>query len=220
MAGFGRCLVSDPSSTYTLIPPLCPPESSLYRQFGSTTKGLEVVGLSARTCADRIFCVNFHEDYCTSAASCDTRFAVGRHSGQILLYHTVTLQERDRLYHDEHVNEVHFATFRNLIAASGSTRLTLWDFLSKDKIWSAAIDSEIIRMTFNQDDSLIYTACRNSLFIPWDVDTGIAADSCSWHEADATPSRSSAPTRGFFSEELCLLAIVYREGPLIIWDLE
>jgi hypothetical protein len=45
---FGTRLLASPSSIFTIIPPLCPADSALRKQFGSTGRGISLLGLSAR----------------------------------------------------------------------------------------------------------------------------------------------------------------------------
>jgi len=49
---FGTCLLASPSSIWTFIPPLCSADSALRKQFGSTGRGIFLLGLSARAWGD------------------------------------------------------------------------------------------------------------------------------------------------------------------------
>jgi WD40 repeat protein len=217
---FGRHLVNQPSSIRHLIPALCPRESMLYRKFSNSALGLEVVGVSARTWADRISCTPFHEDYITALACCDKIYAVGLRSGTVVLYYVSTCQEARRFIHGEAVRHLEFATIHDWVTVSGKRTLTLWDFQSATQKWKIDTVHEPLALTFAEDDSLVIAATKGSHTESWYTKDGSASSNTSWYSNGNGSSRHIQPPKNVcISQELNLMAIVYRNQPVVLWNL-
>jgi hypothetical protein len=218
---FGEHLLRDPESIYYLIPPLCPRDTVLYRTFGISPLGLEVVGLSARTWADRISCINLANDRSTALACCDKRFAIGQRSGMVVLYYVSTCQEARRLDHGEHVRQMEFAAVNDWIVCSGKNTVTLWDYVSGTRLWSINVPDEPMALIFSDEDAFVTAATRGSYTIQWATENGSGADRFPWYSEGTDLSQHIRPPyKTYLSSELKLLAVVYRNQPVVLWDLE
>ena len=74
---FGKNLLSCPSSIYHLIPPFCPSESAIKRQFTSAVCGITVLGTSATTWDDCSSTIVYQLQQVSALACSDQYFAVG-----------------------------------------------------------------------------------------------------------------------------------------------
>ena len=128
VATFGRNLLSSPACIYSLIPPLCPPDSILRQRFRSSSRSLEVVGLSAQTWSDRICCVYYGQDRSNAIACRDNRYAVGLWSGVIVLYLALTFQEDGRLDHGEPVKLLEFAPANSFLVSGGRKKNSFMEY--------------------------------------------------------------------------------------------
>jgi hypothetical protein len=82
---FGTCLLTSSSSILTFIPPLCP-AAALREQFGSTGRGVSLLGLSARAWSDCLSTVIEPQAQYAALAVSKTQFAIGIASGKITIY--------------------------------------------------------------------------------------------------------------------------------------
>ena len=90
---FSRNLSSSPSSIFHLIPPFCPSDTALRRQFATSARSITVSGLSTVGWDDCSSTITYQQDT-TSALACSNRlFAVGLANGRIIVYHETTCQE-------------------------------------------------------------------------------------------------------------------------------
>ena len=93
---FGSALLQDPSSIYFIIPPFCPLDSAIYKQFAKRPgpSGLSVVGHKENAWDDCVASVNFGEDSIAAAVSCgENLIAVGMESGDINFFNRKSCQK-------------------------------------------------------------------------------------------------------------------------------
>ena len=87
---FGPALLQSPSSIFFIIPPFCPLESAIYKQFAKRPAplALSIVGHKEIVWDDCIASIEFGDDSIAAAVSCgDNLVAVGMESGDINLLH-------------------------------------------------------------------------------------------------------------------------------------
>lgn len=222
VVGFGSILKSNPRSIYHLIPPLCPSTSRLYQQFGSSPRGLEVVGLSMTQWSNRICCLDFHNDQSTALASHDDRFAIGLKSGTIVLFDSSTCQELKRMHHGELVRQLSFAYVKKFLASASATAVRLFDYSSCNLVWSANILAEPLTMVFDESRSALIAATRTTHVISYALSNGAEIDDKKSFDFGETAHKSIRPQphSAQISVELGLLAVAYRGRPVILWDLK
>ena len=88
-AKFGTFLLTYPPSIYFLIPPFCPSESNIHKQY-ARSGGLTAAGLSNDEWEDCIAYIAYRNSPATALACGENLFALGHKSGHILLYHQST----------------------------------------------------------------------------------------------------------------------------------
>ena len=221
VAGFGQALVASPTSIYSLVAPLCPLKSILYQTFGKSRPCLEVVGLAQTDWDDRISCITFPEDRVLSIACQDSRFVIGLSTGAVVVYYRSTLQEVRRLYHEEPVKQLEFASLNPYLASAGRRKIKLWDIKQGVQVWAAGHRNEILTMKFDETDTLLKAATRTNQLALWSVADGSELDTCPLHESLQEDQHNYRPpaTHAQISTEMNLLAICHRQRPINIWDL-
>ena len=219
---FGTNLLASPSSVFHLIPPFCPTDTALKRQFAASVRGITVLGLSATTWDDCLSTI-VHERQQFSALACsDEYFAVALSDGKILLYHEMTCQEAKMLQHREPVKILQFGGTKKILASSGVKLVSLWDVISWQQLWEFDISQQCISIAFADEDRLFLGALKNNHLIIWDLTTGLVRDSADWTLGlDGEQAHAMRrPIVASFCMELSLLAIVYRGQDILLWDLE
>lgn len=220
VATLGRSLLSSPVCIYSLMPSLCPTDSILRQRFGSSSRSLEVVGLSAQTWSDRICCVYYGQDRSNAIACRDNRYAVGLWSGVIFLYLALTFQEDGRLDHGEPVELLGFAPANNFLVSGGRRKIVLWNIDSRTIIWQVQPLHEPLSLNFDGDDMVVMAATRGSYIGFWRTSDGMELKLCPWHDSTEQSGTNQTPIMTRCSTELKLLAAAYRGQPITLWDLE
>ena len=224
IACFGRPLVTNPSSIHFLIPPVCPPASIIHRSFADYPRPLRVMGLSEDDWSDRLLCITAPGRQALSVACEDVAFAVGFSDGTIHLYDTSTLQEKHTFNHREQVRLVAFSTTDQHLATASRKRISFWNCTTKSLVWEGKLGDALLAMTFNEDNSLLMGATRSNSLLFWDSTNGRSVDSFQFSDIDEFTGEehrhARAPTHAAFSPGLNLFAVVYRQRPIVLWDLE
>ena len=219
---FGRNLSSSPSSIFHLIPPFCPSDTALRRQFASSTRSITVSGLSAMTWDDCSSTITFQQDTPSALACCARLFAVGLTSGQISVYNEATCQDVHRLSHGEAVKTILFGDNGNFLASAGLKSICVWNVLSWELHWKFDINSNCMSLSFVDNDRLLLGVFRSSQLLVWDMATGRSRELTSWLDelGEDFSGRLRSPTTATLACGSSLLAIVYRGQDIIIWDTE
>lgn len=211
---FGREILKQPSAIHHIIPPLCPPNSILRRNFGMPSLGMEVVGQSARGWADRVFSSSFTPNEASSIACCERSYAVGLRDGTVVVYYASTCQEACRFSHSQQVRHLEFAHGRSWLVACGRASMSLWNYESVQMLWNIDLPSEPMALTFTDDDSAILAACKSNEVIQFDTARHVEPVHVPWR------SERRPPQKIYLSSEMHTLALVYRNKPIILHDLD
>ncbi|KAI0376958.1 NACHT and WD domain protein [Hypomontagnella monticulosa] len=219
---FGAVLVQDPSSIYFLIPPLCPSDSAIYRQFGIRPDGLSIIGFKDTAWNDCISVVSFDEDSIPAAVSCgDNLIAVGMESGDINLYNHRTCQRVGMISQKNPIDLVHL-TNRH-VAACTIRSITVRD-LEGNTIWENRIRFRCILLRSSSDSLLAMS--EHGHFLKWDLSSGVLLEDYEFayrsYDEDSDPGGLSikAPSLASISPDMEMLALGYRGGAVCLWDLQ
>ena len=224
---FGANLISDPSSIHQLIPPLCPPNSTIHKQFAGerlAINTLRVTGLSAQNWDDRVACL-FYGDERTQSITCrDGRFAVGFSNGNIIVYYDISCQEVTRLEHGDSVLLMELGNLAVLLAASSRRSIKLWNVATGSLLFKTDISpgNDPLTLCIDDDGTKLMTATAKKEFIVWDISTGSTVKRQLWTEGGVENAASTVgrpPTAVKISLEHQLLAVTYRSLPIFLWDL-
>jgi WD40 repeat protein len=220
---FGRNLSKYPGAIHELVPPLCPRSSSIYRQFGTANRGLQLQGLSNPDWDDRISS-HYYRDRTARCISCqDQWYAVGLSDGMIHVYWASTCQETVLLHHGEPVRILRFGNLAKVLVSAGLRSIKIWDVSTGSQVLELKMKSDPLAVDFDDDDKRLVAATRSKEIFEWSTNDGSIVSQYSWHHSLANGFRhiiSRAPSIVAISTGLKLMAIVYRSMPLCLWDLE
>lgn len=177
---FGKSLTASPNSIYNLIPPFCPPESAIKRQFCNSPRDISVVGLSATAWDDCLSTIYFSDAYVTAIASSDRFFAIGLSTGNVGIYQDTTCQELKVLHTKEAVRFIEFSTSSNILATCGIKILQIWSLDSWNQIWNFDLRQMCMSVVFMEQDQILLAAMRNNELVEYNLETGEHEESLEW----------------------------------------
>lgn len=219
---FGKNIKDYPSSIYHLVPPFCPPETALRKQFAVSARGIAVFGLSARTWDDCLSTIVDSQEQFTALACSDNFFAVGMSSGKIVIYNETTCQQIQTLNHPEPVKLLQFGQRMDILISAGPRKVRIWGVGAWEQVWEFATPQQCMSLALIEEDQLLLGALKNNNLAIWDLAEGTLRDTADW-TLDLEGPQSYAhrrPIAASFCMESCLLAIVYRGQDILLWNLD
>ncbi|KAG9233799.1 NACHT and WD domain protein, partial [Amylocarpus encephaloides] len=219
---FGAPLLSYPSSTYFLLPPLCPTNSAIFQQFAKSPGGLVLTGASTSDWQDCITILDFKEGEPTSVTCGERFFAIGFEEGDIKLYNKISCQLEKSAWHHEPVDLLQFDTSGKVLASAGSRSVKLWNS-DGIELWTQKTHSRCIGFSF--EATTLMGACMNGHVVTWDLATGIPVAE-HVHEYQQVSNDSShanqakAPYVASFSPDMEIVAIGYRSPHVCLFSLQ
>ena len=224
VASFGKPLMMNPGAIHFLLPPVCPSGSIVHRSFAHYPRPLRVLGLSEDEWDDLISCIINPGQQALSVTCEDVAFAVGYSDGSTHIYDTSTMQEKHVFHHRDQVRFVEFSTTDQHLATASRKKISLWDCTAVIRKWEVKLDDPLLAMSFNENNDLLMGATRSNMLFFWDSLTGRLVNSFQFSDIDESTGKEHphprAPTHAAFSPGLNLLAVVYRQRPIVLWDLE
>ncbi|KAI4266874.1 MAG: hypothetical protein LQ337_008625 [Flavoplaca oasis] len=244
---FGSNLISDPSAIYRLIPPLCPPNSIIYKQFASEGASLttfQVIGLSAEDWDDRVSCIYYGDQRAESIACRDGRFAIGFSNGSIIVYYNESCQEATRLEHGDGVLVMELGSLAGLLAASSRKSIKVtrsnseknfmaWELpngnIIKHQAWAESGGTEIAStlgrpptvIKINLEHKLLAVTYRSLPVFLFDLETFTMLGTCKLPTSERVSSSAQIPITDFVfnpNPEVELLAVAYMASELALYD--
>jgi WD40 repeat protein len=213
-------MLSDPTSIYFLIPPLCPTDSAIYRYFAKAPDGLVLTGITNVIWEDCISCIDFDTSRATALACGENVFAIGMRSGNITLYNQTTFQAERTFQHLEPVKVLKFDNSCKRFASAGWKMIKLWD-RTGSQIWSQSLASPCIAVAF--DTKHVAGVSKASHVTFWDLmDGAVKSDHFyRYRTPDDVDFNAShrAPLAAAFSNNVEILALGYRSQYVCLWDL-
>ncbi|CAF9932101.1 hypothetical protein IMSHALPRED_008796 [Imshaugia aleurites] len=224
VASFGKPLMTNPGAIHFLLPPVCPSTSIIHRSFANYPRPVRVLGLSEDEWDDRISCIVNPGRQALSVTCKDIAFAVGFSDGTTHIYDTSAMQEKHVFNHRDQVRFVEFSTTDQYLATASHKKLSLWSCTAMVLTWEVKLNDPLLAMSFNEDNSLLMGATRSNSLLFWNSATGELVNSFQFFDIDESTGReyrhAGAPAHAAFSPGLNLLAVVYRQRPIVLWDLE
>ena len=219
---FGKHLSGLPASVYQLIPPFCPKQSAIKRQFASYTRGFAVDGLSAENWDDCLSAVVYQHDTPVALATSERFFAVGLSAGSVRIYYNTTCQEVRAFQHGESVRILEFGDLGNILVSAGFRKVCVWNLCSWENLWTFDLPTQCMSLVVEDDEQLMIGAFKHNNLIYWDLTIGEVLDSIDWTQdiAEQSSYAISRPTGAAFGLELNLLAVLYRGQDILLWDLK
>lgn len=225
---FGINLIKDPLAIHQLIPPLCPPNSTIYKQFTAEAGSIDtfqVTGLSAQNWDDRVSCIYYGDERAESIACRDERFAVGFSNGNIFVYYCTSCQEVIRLKHGDDVLVMEFGSLAALLAAGSRRSVKLWNAATGSVLFAHDISpgNDPLTLCIDDEGTSLTTATMEKDFITWNIPNRKIVKHQTWAENGAKDAASTVgrrPTVIKISLEHRLLTVTYRSLPVFLWDLD
>jgi WD40 repeat protein len=225
---FGPNLTKDPSSIYKEIPPFCPRDSMIHKQFGMNISGLSVSGISGASWDDSLAKMSLG-----SGSQAITMICSGNHSavltssGQIVLYSTVTFEAVHTFLHGERVSAISFSHGCDRFVSSG---------FRTTKVWSVATGKVVLKIqnpTSTRALKIAFSTGDNSLLLA-SADRGIRiaelnVPESAWSFIDERLLRednsldrtvTNSPCCISFSPDATHVAVAYRGFPLSVWSID
>ena len=226
-AKFGRYLLDDPSSIYNIIPPLCPQNSAIFRQFAqSESSVLCVHGITNTTWNDCLARVSLRDGVKARKITCAGRhIAVLSSTGSIVLWDSNHFEEVCTMRHAELVTQMCFNSRCDRLVSYGFKTTKIWaipsgqlvanvrnpgnsraltiTFAENDAKVMIGSDDKIIRQLYINDvEEGWYTKDRSLLLEKYAVDGGLI----------------TSPSYMVFNPDATRIAVAYRGYPLSVWD--
>jgi WD40 repeat protein len=220
---YGGALTLQPHSIYFLIPPLCPKETAIHRQFGHSSNGLVCSGFTNKDWDDCVATISF-ENATAAAVTCDDRhIVVGFELGNIDLYSHGSYQRGQTMRHISPIERIFIDPSGAFIVSASIKYLAVLD-LDGNTVWQQRLRSRCILLTASS--SSVICVMMSGQAIWWDIATG---EQLEHHHYPYQPPEAldrsymgsiRAPFTGSFGPNLELLALVYQTGPICIYELQ
>jgi WD40 repeat protein len=225
---FGPNLTTDPSSIYKQIPPFCPQDSMIHKQFGMNESGLSVNGISSTSWDDSLAKISLGPSSQAIMMVCSgNHFAVLAASGQIVLYSTITFEAVYVLRHGERVSAISFSHSCDRFVSSGFRTTKVWSVATGKVVLQIQnpARTRALNIAFSADDNslLIGSADRGIRIAPLNVPEP------AWSFIDQRLLRednsldrtvTNSPCCVSFSPEATHVAVAYRGFPLSVWSID
>ena len=228
-AKFGPNLSQNPSAIYKLIPPFCPKESVLYRQYGKKdpSSSLTVTGLTNPFWDDCLAKISLGAGLQALQIECVTHYiCILTTSGIIILCDALTLKAVRRLNHGEFV-------FKIAPNIAGETLVTYG--YHSTKVWSIAQgrlkftvlnpqDCKALALSFTDNDTAILLGGDDKTIRKLELQNPKSGWQLVNHHllASETPiprTNANAPRYIAFSPDRSLVAVAYLGYPLSVWSM-
>ena len=223
---FGKHLLSDPTAIYTTIPPFCPQDSIIYRQFNhSHSSGLSISGFSNAKWNDCLARISLNNGAKAWKIMCAGRhFAVLSSTGTVYLWDSFNFEETCTLRHAEYITTMCFNGRRDRFISCGLRTTKVWAIPSGQLLISIhnPADSKALTIAFAENDTKILIGSDDKVMRYFNVrDTNEA-----WQILNATLKETTQIDGGFITSPSCMafnadatqIAVAYRGYPLSVWS--
>ena len=226
VAKFGRHLRDDPTAIYKIVPPLCPRNSVMSRQFGiNDSSTISISGVSHpawNDCLARFSLPNGAKAWKISCAG--RHIAVLSSIGSIVLWDSVSFEMTCTLRHAELVAVMCFNSKCDRLVSYGFRTTKIWAIPSGQLVTEVATpaDSRALAITFAGNDTRILVASDDKVI----RHLYINAVRSGWHNLEPDLLREHSPVEGgfitspsfmAFNADATQIAVAYRGYPLSVW---
>ena len=220
---FSHHLKQSPTSIHHLIPPFCPPNSAIRRQFSNPYRGLNVQGLSAREWDDCLATITYPTNTKpNTVATGPGHVAVGMMSlpGLVFIYDDSIFQEIHTLQHGEPVWRLSFSCSGKLLASAGAKTVRIWSCTDGTQQTSFTIPSLCLSLAFGDDDMVLRVATRQNRLVEWDVQGGAfyRDQPATWERDLEERMQGRTPMLVCIGSAVGMVAVLYRGESIVLWD--
>lgn len=220
---FHFALSTYPRSIYFLIPPLCPTDTAIHRQFRRMPDSLALLGPVSKHWDDCVATLDFGDKTAASVSCGESLIAVGFESGEIGFYNNRSQETELIVHNDLTIDLLQFDLQGSFIAGSSRRFLMLWD-LQGNLLWKVRVRVRFFLLTFSS--AYVLGVTQQGKALKWDIETSELVDEHVFiyqppEGDDASYSMpSKAPCAASVSPNMELIALAYRNGPVCLYDLE
>lgn len=225
---FGPNLTANPSCIFNLIPPFCPRDSMIHKQFGTNASGLSVSGLASSSWDDSLAKISLGSGSLTITMICSGyHFAVLTAAGQIVLYSTMTFEAAHVLLHGERVSAIAFSHSCDRFVSCGFRTTKVWSVATGKvvlKIQNPA-STRALKIAFSANDTSLVMGSADrgirSVVLNAPEPTWSLIDQRLLREDDTLDRTvTNSPCCISFSPDATHVAVAYRGFPLSVWRLD
>ena len=224
---FGRHLLSDPTVIYKTIPPFCPHDSIIYRQFNNNySSGLSISGFSNTTWNDCLARISLNNGAKAWKVTCAGRyFAVLSSTGTVHVWNSFNFEETCTLRHAEYITTMCFNSRCDRFVSYGLRTTKVWAIPSgqlvtsipnpaNSKALTIAFVENDTRILVGSDDRLIRSLCVTDADGAWEVlNTALLKETTQIEGGYIT-----SPSCMAFNADATQIAVAYRGYPLSVWS--
>ncbi|KAK4097307.1 hypothetical protein N658DRAFT_500536 [Parathielavia hyrcaniae] len=228
---FGSNLRAQPDSIYKLIPPFCPEDSMMYRQFGRKEgRALQVSGFTTSVWDDCL--ARFPLDPGAVASSIVTAGAriallsVARNKSQIIIYSSSTFEEQRRIAHPERVLSIQTNKLGDLLVSYGYITTRVWDVATGECVKTIKNPRKRPRphtIMFSDKQNAVTVCGEDRCIRTCSLDDDSAVEWTLHAQIDEETLHDTIvnfPVCSAFSPDGSMIAFGYRNHPLTVWELD
>ena len=224
---FGPILRRDPESIYKQIPPFCPHNSAIYRQFGKTKdKSLVVSGLLNSDWDDSLARLSFGSgSYASSISAAGAQIAILISSGSVVLYDSSTFEEvaASPIKHGERVYRMELNSAGTLLAtygyrttkiweiSTGTCRMSVENIESRPRPLTMLLANNSTMLFVGTDDRRIRSLDLNRTSPTWQLVGELEEPELEGHFLNSSNYMA-------LNKDGSLIAVAYRGHPLSAWE--
>ena len=225
-AKFGRHLLEDPMAIYEIVPPLCPQESIMSRQFKQTKRQvLSISGISNAGWYDCLTTLCLPNGVKALHLACaGTHIAVSGSTGSITLWDSANFEETCIMRHVEPVTRMCFNTERNQLVSYGLKTIKIWAVPSGLLVGEipSPVDDKALAITFTEKDTKILVGFGDKTLRYFHVNAlekGWRSSVPALLEEDSIVDGGlfTSPSFMAFNADATQVAVAYRGYPLSVW---
>lgn len=224
---FGTNLLRNPESIYKQIPPFCPRNSTMYKQFGKAEeRNILVSGLSAQDWDDSVGRLAFGT-LATSIAAKGSLVAVLNSAGNVATYDSATFEETrvSPVKHGARVFRMTLNSSGTLLVtyglkttkvwdtSTGTCKLTVQNLASRPRPLAMLLTQDNKRLLAGTDDRFIRSFDLNDPSPAWKTVAELEEQELEGHNLNAASYMA-------LNQDGSLIAAAYRGYPLSAWEVE
>ncbi|KAK4445791.1 hypothetical protein QBC34DRAFT_412670 [Podospora aff. communis PSN243] len=225
---FGSQLLRSPDSIYRSIPPFCPADSAIYKQFNNRdTRNIVVTGSTTTSWDDGVARLSFGNDYQASAILAEGSWilisAIKDNATTVFVYRADTFQEVRRIEHGERVRMIQINRLGTLLISCGYSTTRVWDLTTGICLARATNPSGRPRpqsISFVRDDTcvLISSEDRRVWLLSISGEDSLFEELIKIMDRNLGGGLVNSPVCSAISSDGNIVALGYRKSPLSVWE--
>lgn len=225
---FGSQIMHMPESIYKTIPPFCPPDSPMFKQFGKKQKSnLSVGHFSDATWGDSLAQLSLRRDEMATALVTEGKWIAISADAEnmvstVVIYHASTFQQARRLEIDERVRKMQINSLGCLIVTCGIRMTKVWNIATGACVTTAASPRSRPRpmtITFSKNDAavLIGTGDRRVWTVSLSSSESKIVEVARFMQKSSGGRSVNSPTCMAIAPDEQQVCLGYRSSPIAVW---